>query len=165
MQAAGPALSIAAIGLKAAGDYSSSRGVAAGDTVKAEELDRAAQYGDLKATQTNAQMTRNLSITLGNIDAVRAAARTDPTSPTGAAVRDYTEYTGEEQKNIKVSSIMAQATQDEADAAYMRTAASRALLAGDLAIAGDIAGGLGGAVGGLPGGGAGSGVGGGKVAA
>ena len=54
-------------------------------------------------------MTRNLNITLGNIDAVRAAAHTDPTSPTGAAVRDYAETTGTEQKNIAVDSITAQA--------------------------------------------------------
>jgi hypothetical protein len=151
MQAAGPALSIAAVGLKAANDYESSRGTAAADKFKAEELDRAAQYGDLKATQTNAQMTRNLSITLGNIDAVRAAARSDPTSPTGAAVRDYAEYTGTEQKTTKVSSIMDQAAQDEADAAYMRSSASRALLSGDLSIAGDVIGAGGGAIAGLPG--------------
>jgi hypothetical protein len=153
MQAAGPAFSIAAVGLKAAGDYETSRGTAAADKFKGEELDRAAQYGDLKATQTNAQMTRNLTITLGNIDAVRAAARTDPTSPTGAAVRDYTEATGTEQKDIKVDSIMAQAQQDEADAAYMRSSASNALLSGDISIVGDVLGGIGGGLKGLPGGG------------
>jgi hypothetical protein len=152
MEAAGPALSIAAIGLKAAGDYTKSRGVAAEDEYRAAELDRAAQYGDLKATQTNAQMSRNLTITLGQLDSIRAAARTDPTSPTGAAVRDFKEQVGTEEKNIRVDSIMEQARQAEADAAYMRTSASRALLSGDIAIAGDVIGGLGGAIKGLPGG-------------
>src|ERR1700680_4080712 len=111
MAAAGPALSIAAIGLKAGGDYTKSRGVAAEDKYRAAELDRAAQYGDLKADQTNAQMTRNLSISLGQLDAIRAAGHNDPTSPTGAAVRDFTEGVGTEQKNIKVDSILAQAQQ------------------------------------------------------
>lgn len=139
-------LSLGSMAFKAGGDYMSSRGEAAADTFKAEELDAAAQYGELKANQTNAQMTRNLSITLGHIDAVRAAARTDPTSPTGAAVRDYVEYTGTEDKNIKVDSIMAQARMDEASAAYMRSAASEALLAGDIKMGADVLGGLGGAI-------------------
>lgn len=102
----------------------------AADDYKAEMLDQAAQYGELSATQTNAQMTRNLAITLGHIDAVRAAARGDPTSPTGAAVRDFTEETGTEEKNIKVDSIMAQAQMDEENAAYLRSAGSDALLGG-----------------------------------
>lgn len=139
-------LSLASMGLSAYGAITSSEGTAAADTYKAEQLDRAAQYGDLKATQTNAQMTRNLTITLGNIDAVRAAARTDPTSPTGAAVRDYAEQTGTEQKNIKVDSIMAQAQEDEANAAYLRKASSQALLGGDLTAGGDVLKGIAGAL-------------------
>ena len=115
-----------------------SEGTASADTAKAEELDRAAQYGELKATQTNAQMTRNLSITLGNIDAVRAAARTDPTSPTGAAVRNTVEATATSDKNIQVDSIMAQAEQDQANAAYLRSASSTALLSGGIGAFGDL---------------------------
>jgi hypothetical protein len=144
--AAASGLSLASAGLKAAGDYESSRGTAAGDTYRAEELDRAAQYGELQASQTNAQATRNLSITLGHIDAVRAASRTDPSSPTGAAVRDFTEQVGTEDKGIKVDSLMAQAQQSESDAAYMRYASSRALLSGNIAMAGDIVSGISGAV-------------------
>lgn len=147
--AAGPAaggLSLASMGFKAAGDYTASRGVASADEFKAETLDRAAEYGELQASQTNAGMTRNLAITLGHIDAVRAAARTDPSSPTGAAVRDYTEYVGDEQKLTKVASIEAQAKEDEDNATYMRSAASRALLSGDLSMAADVLGGAGGAI-------------------
>lgn len=146
------ALSLASVGLKGAGDYTSSRGAAASDSYRSEELERAAQYGELKANQTNAQMTRNLAISLGRLDSLRAAERTDPTSPTGAAVRGLTEQIGTEQKSIKVDSIMEQAQQDEADAAYMRSAASRALLSGDFAIGGDVLSGLSGTLKGLPGG-------------
>jgi len=137
------AISLASVGLGAFGDISKGQGqanadrlnatgVAAGDEFKAAELDRAAQYGELKASQTAGQLTRNLNITLGNIDAIRSAAHADPSSPTGAAIRDYTEQTGTEQKDIEVSSIQEQARQDEADAAYLRYAANQALLTGDV---------------------------------
>jgi len=134
------AVSLASMGFSAAGSITKGEGTASADTYRAEQLQRAAEYGDLKASQTNAQMTRNLALTLGNLDAVRAAARGDPTSPTGAAVRDYTEQVGTEQKNIRVDSIMAQSQEDEANAAYLRKASSDALLSGDLGAAGDILG-------------------------
>jgi hypothetical protein len=146
-------LSLASVGLSAYSSILGGEATSSADQYKAEQLDRAAQYGDLKATQTNAQMTRNLSITLGNIDAVRAAARTDPTSPTGAAVRDYAESTGTEQKNIQVDSIMAQAQEDEANAAYLRNASSTALLSGDIGAASAGLKGLAGTFSSVPGGG------------
>src|ERR1700722_9766788 len=139
----GSGLSLASMGLTAASAITSSEGVAAADTYKAATLDRASQYGTLKATQTNGQLTRNLAISLGQIDAIGTAAKTDPTSPTGAAVRDYTEQTATEQKNIKVDSITAQAQEDEDNAAYLRQASKTALLGGDLGAAGDILKGIG----------------------
>jgi hypothetical protein len=138
-----------------AGALIGARGTKNADDYKAAVLDQAAQYGDLKATQTNAQMTRNLSITLGHIDSVRAAAHTDPTSPTGAAVRDYTEQVGTEDKNIKVDSILAQSQQDEANAAYMRQAGSDALLGGWVTAGADVLKGVGGGLSGMPSGGGG----------
>jgi hypothetical protein len=136
--AAAGGMSLAGIGFKMYGDYLSSRGAAAGDVYKAEVLEQQAQYGELKATQTNAQMTRNLAITLGHIDAVRAAAHTDPTSPTGVAVRGMAEEIGTEKKGIAVENIMQQARMDEANAAYLRTAASNALLAGNVSMASEF---------------------------
>lgn len=145
-EAAGAAavLSLASTGFSAASDISKSQGTASADTYKAEQLDRAAEYGELKATQTSAQLTRNLVTTLGNIDAVRAANRTDPTSPTGVAVRDYVEGVGTEQKTTQVDSILAQAQEDTSNAAYLRDASSSALLSGDISAAADITKGLGG---------------------
>ena len=78
------------------------------------------------------------SITLGNIDAVRAASHDNPTSPTGAAVRDFTEQVGTEQKDIKVDSIMAQAQMDEANAAFLRSASTTALLSGGIGASASI---------------------------
>ena len=139
----GAGFNIAGAGLGAAGSIVQSEGVAAGDQFQAEQADVAAQYGELKAVQTGAQMSRNLNTTLGNIDAIRAAAHTDPSSPTGAAYRDTQETIGTENKTIDVSNIMAQTQQDEADAAYYRTAASTALLGGDLGAAGQLLGAVG----------------------
>jgi hypothetical protein len=135
-------LSLASLGFSAASSIMQGEGTASADTYKAETLDRAAQYGELKATQTNSQLTRNLVISLGNLDAVRAAARGDPSSPTGMAVRDYVEQTQTEKKDITVDSITAQAQEDEANAAYLRDASSKALLGGELGAFGKVAEGL-----------------------
>jgi hypothetical protein len=45
-------------------------------------------------------------------DHVRAAAHADPTSPTGAAVRDWHETLGLTQKSINVDNIIAQSDQE-----------------------------------------------------
>ena len=138
-------LGLAGTGFAMYADYLKSRGEKAADVFKAEELEQQAQYGELKATQANAQMTRNLAITLGHIDAVRAAAHTDPASPTGAAVRGTIEERGVEAKDITVENILQQARMDEANAAYLRTAGSNALLAGDVSMVADFAAGVSGA--------------------
>lgn len=137
-------LSLASVGLSAASSIVGAEGMAAGDTYKSEILQQAAQFGDLQATQTSGQMLRNLNVTLGNIDAVRASARDDPTSPTGAAVRDYVEQTGTEAEQIKTQSILEQSQMDEEQASYLRSAASNALLGGVLGAAGAGLKGLGG---------------------
>jgi hypothetical protein len=85
-QAAGS--SIAGAGLQAYGEILKSQGVAAGDTFKADVLEQNGARGDVAAVQTGGDFTRKLNIDLGNIDAMRAAVHTDPTSPTGAAIRD-----------------------------------------------------------------------------
>ncbi len=135
-------LSFGSMAAQGAGSLLAGAGTKAADEYRAAELQRAAQYGELKATQTAGQLTRNLNFQLGNIDAIRAAARTDPTSPTGAAYRGYQEEVGVQERGIETSSIMAQARQNEADAAYMRWAGSQALLAGDIGAGADILKGL-----------------------
>jgi hypothetical protein len=134
--------SLASAGLSAYSTILQSQGTAAGDDYQAEKLDTAATYGQLKAVQTGGQMTRSLNTTLGNIDAVRAAANVDPNSPTGAAFRDNQEQIGTDQRDITVNSILQQSRQDSADAAYYRSAASNAQTAGALGAAAGIAKGL-----------------------
>jgi hypothetical protein len=124
--------SLAAAGLQAAGDIVSSRGIAAGDTFKANILEENAQRGQVAAIETGAAASEQLARTLSNIDAVRAAANTNPTSPTGAAVRDWSEQIGLTQKSIAVDNIVAQSRQQEAEATYLRAAGKTALLSGDI---------------------------------
>ena len=125
-------LSLASAGLGAYGTMEQAKGTAAADTYQSEVLALQAQEGELKATQTNAQLTGKLNQTLGNIDAVRAASHTDPSSPTGAAVRNQVESESTNQKDIAVNSIKAQAGLDESQSAYLRNAASSALLSGKI---------------------------------
>ena len=151
-QAAAGGMSLAATGFKVLGDYASSRAEAGAATYKSELLEQEAEFGRLKATQTNAQLTRNLAITLSHVDAVRAAMHTDVTSPTGAAVRGEMEATGQMRKDITVENILQQARMDEANAAYMRSQAGNALLEGNLAMLGDAFKGVAGALSGMGGG-------------
>jgi hypothetical protein len=142
--------SLASIGLSAYATVLQAEGTASADEYQAAKLESAATYGDLKAVQTGGQMTRSLNTTLGNIEAVRAAANADPNSPTGAAVLDNAETIGNQQKSITVNSILAQSTQDRNDAAYYKSAASDALFAGEIGAAAGIAKGIAGL--GMPGG-------------
>jgi hypothetical protein len=143
MAAAAAPLSIAGIGLSAFGALEKGAATQAADQYQAEKLERAAAIGRVQAAQTSAQMTEKLNNTLGNIDAVRAAAHDDPTSPTGAAIRDLTEDRGNRAKSITVDNILEQVDQDTADAAYERSAGQYALLGGGLGAGADIFKGLG----------------------
>src|SRR6516165_6059397 len=134
--AAAGGMSLAATGFKVLGEYVSSRATAGADVYQSELLEQQAEYGRLKATQTNAQLTKDLAITLSHVDAVRSAMHVDPSSPTGAAVRGEMEATGTERKGITVENILQQARMDEANAAYMRSQSSNALLSGDLTMLG-----------------------------
>jgi hypothetical protein len=132
-------MSLASAGLSAYSTLLQSQGTADADEYQATKLQTAATYGDLKAAQTGGQMTRNLNTTLGNIDAVRAAANADPNSPTGAAMRDNAETIGNQNRSITVNSILQQSTQDRNDAAYYQSAASNALFAGGIGAAAGVA--------------------------
>ena len=134
--------SLASIGLSAYSTMLKAEGAATANEWQAAKLENAAKYGELKAVQTGAQMARSLTTTMGNIEAVRAAARADPNSPTGAAILDEQEQIGTDQRLTTVNSILAQATQDRADAKYYKSAADSALFAGGIEAAAGIAKGL-----------------------
>jgi|KBSSwiStaDraftv2_1062776.scaffolds.fasta_scaffold400781_2 hypothetical protein len=134
--------SLASIGLSAYSTILQAQGTATANEYQAAKLENAAKYGELKAVQTGAQMSRSLNTTLGNIEAVRAAARADPNSPTGAAILQNQEDIGTEQRTTVVNSILAQSRQDRSDAAYYRSAADHALFAGAISAGAGIAKGI-----------------------
>lgn len=133
------ALSIASAGFTAASAITKAQGTQAADDYQAQRLQQQAEYGRLKATQTDAQMGENLNIALGNVQVARAAGGVDPTSPTTVAIQQRNEAVGDRQKDITVDNIQQQATQNESDAAYMRYAGDQALTQGYLgAVAGAV---------------------------
>jgi hypothetical protein len=94
--------------------------------------------------QTAAQSTENLNLKLDNIDAIRAAANIDPSSPTTAAIRSRTSYLANRQESIQVDNIMAQNAQDRSDAEYMRQSGQFALGMGALNAGSSVLKGIGG---------------------
>ena len=143
--------SVAGAGLSAYGDIVRAQGIQAGDVFKANVLQENAQRGRVAAVETGAQFSQKLASDLGNIDAIRAAAHTDPTSPSGAAVRDYHEQIGLTQKAIAVDTLMAQSRQQDAEAQYLRQAGKSALMSGYISAGADIFKGLSSALGGATG--------------
>ncbi len=130
--------SIASAGLSAYSDILKGQGTQAAFDYKAASLENAAKRGQVAAVQTGAKETIGLDNTLAMIDSVRAAAHADPTSPTGAAIRDWNEQLGLSKKAIDVDNIMAQSRQELDDAAYLRSAGKTALLGGELSAGSDL---------------------------
>ncbi len=138
----GAVSSLASMGLKAYGDVERGKGQQAADEFQAQQLERAAKYGELQAQQVGAAMSQRLGDALANLDVQRSQQKTDPLSPTGVAIRSGLEARGFEQKAITMDNIMEQTRQQTADAAYLRQAGEQALKTSYLSAGADIAGGL-----------------------
>ena len=131
--------SIASVGLSSYADILKGEAVQSSDIFRAQQLENAAARGRVAAVQTGAAESMKIASDLGNVDAIRAAARTDPTSPTGAAVRDWHEQLGLTRKAIDVDQLMAQAAQEDVSAQYLRQAGKQALMMGYLNVGTDVA--------------------------
>jgi hypothetical protein len=129
--------SLAGLALEGFGKVYAAEGEAASQEFLAERDKRNAEYGKLKASQLDAQLLEELNTTLANIDVTRAAANIDPSSPTTAALKAEEARLSDRARNIKVSSILAQAREDQLSSAYRRD------LAGDIRTAGYISAGAG----------------------
>jgi hypothetical protein len=136
------ASSIASLAFGAASSIAKGYGTQAADEFQADRATRAAELGRTQAALTDVTYRENLNTTLGNIDAIRAAARIDPTSPTTAALRDYNTMISDRQRMAAVGSIRQQSAEDEAGAVYLRKAGDFALKMGFLNAATGIAGGV-----------------------
>jgi hypothetical protein len=135
-------LSIASLGFGAASSIAKGYGTQAADEFQADRATRAAELGRTQAALTDVTYRENLNTTLGNIEAIRAAAHIDPSSPTSAALRDYNTMISDRQRMAAVGSIRQQASEDEAGAEYLRKAGDYAVKMGYLDAGVKIAGGI-----------------------
>lgn len=134
--------SIASLGLSVAGDITKGSGTQAADDFQADRAARAAKFGETQAALTDTTYRENLNTTLGNIEAVRAAAGIDPTSPTTAAIMDKNAGLSDRQRMAAVGSIKAQNAEDLASADYLRKAGDFAVTQSYLSAGTDIASGV-----------------------
>lgn len=120
--AAASAASVASLGLTVAGDIMGGSAKKAADDYQAARLEQAAEFGKTQATLTDTTMRENLNSTIGTIQAVRAAAGIDPTSPTSGALIEMNSERADRQRMAAVGSINAQTAEQQASAKYLREA-------------------------------------------
>jgi hypothetical protein len=137
------AASIGSLALDAGGKLVRGQGEAATQEYLAKRDERAAELGRLRAVQTDVALRDELTTTLANIDAIRAAANIDITSPTTFAIKGHETEVSDRQREIKVASINAQADEDEASARYRRRVAEDALFGSYLGAGASLLKGLG----------------------
>jgi hypothetical protein len=117
-------------GLAALGHISQGYATSSADQLKAEQAQMAAEIGRQQALSTDTTMRQRMNITLGNIEAIRAAGHADQTSPTTAALLDRERAAGDATRMAAVGSQRMQAAEDEATAAYLRKAGDFAVTMG-----------------------------------
>lgn len=138
MAEAAAGLSLAATGLKAFGGLAGGMAGAANaeargksafmsSMLSAEEAEIAAARGELKATQTDSFLRQQTSDTLANVMAVRSAAGTDSSSPTGAAVMNNFHQRADDARVIQTSNIRADAAMQRMNAMMYRMGGMQAL--------------------------------------
>lgn len=141
-------LGLAGAGAGALGSLFGASKAAQGDQFEAQNAENAAQIGQTKAAETDADMRRRLTSQLANITAIRAGAGLSPDSPTGAAINANVQGVADLSRTQAVQNISAQVTSDQQAAQFYNSSASSALLGGDLGAIGSFIGGIGGAIGG-----------------
>lgn len=123
---------VAAIGLQAGGAFMEGQGKAAAYQYQEDRAQRMALAARTSADQTDSFLRGELQTTLGNINAIRAAANTSSNAPTALAISENERDESERQRRIRVGNLRAQATQYERDASYYSYAAGNALGLGTL---------------------------------
>lgn len=106
---------------------------ASSSEMNADRADRAAEFGKVQASLTGASFTDDLNRTLGQIEVMRAAANTDPSSATGAAVMGAQRDKSDLARRAAMMSQYGQIAEDEAGAKYLRDAAKFSLFQGQTA--------------------------------
>lgn len=132
------AAAIGSLALNAGSSVVKGIGEKQGQDFMAGRDERSAALGRVKAEQTDAQLRDELDTTLANIDVTRAAANADPFSPTALAVKANETRISDTARNTRVASLLQQADEDQASAAYRRHAGNMALLGGVLGAGGKL---------------------------
>lgn len=114
-------------------------GTQAADDMQATQLTQAAAFGETQAKLTDTTMRQNLTSTLGNIEAVRAAANVDPTSPTSVALMDQSTQRSDMQRMAAVGTIRTQDETDLASADYLKQAGNFAMTQSYISAAAGVA--------------------------
>lgn len=125
-------LSLASAGLTAASGAAQGMGMSASYKQKESQAKRLEFASRTAADQTDAQFREELDKTIGNIEAIRAAAGVSGNSPTSDAIREGEEKASDRQRRIKVGNLLSQADQSAGDASYYSSAAGTALGLGAL---------------------------------
>jgi hypothetical protein len=132
--------SLLALGLSAYSDVEKGAATQSADEFQADKATEAAKFGRLQADLNDTTSRERLNTTLGNIDAIRADAHVDPTSPTTAAVEQWQTQISERQRLATSGTLRAQASEDDASAAYLRSAGAFAQKQSYLTAAARVAG-------------------------
>jgi hypothetical protein len=122
--------SLASLGFEEKGIQLEAEGRSAAATFEADRAQRAAETGRVQADQTDAQLREQLRTTLANIDVTRVAANTSLDSPTTIALQSEEQRIANRERQNRIYSIQAQASEDELAAQYKRKVAQDALTAG-----------------------------------
>jgi len=105
-------------------------GQSAGQKWEAAKAKRAAEVGKVQADQIDAQYRDELNSTIANIRAIRSSSGASINSPTGLAIEADQQKISDRDRKIDVGSRRMQATQDEADAKFRKSAAKASLFGG-----------------------------------
>lgn len=124
------AASIGGLALDAGSSAIKGYGEKQGQDFMADQADRAAQLGRIKADQTDVSLREELHTTLSNIDVIRAAGGTDPLSPTGLAIKENETRISDRTRRTAVGNIQAQADERVKEASYRRRSGEMALIGG-----------------------------------
>lgn len=130
------------IGLSAYSDVEKGAATQSSDEFQADKATQNAQFGRLQADLNDTTAREKLNTTLGNIDAIRAAAHVDPTSPTTGAVEQWQTEISERQRLATSGTLRTQAATDDASATYLRQSGQYAQSQGYLNAGIDILGGV-----------------------
>lgn len=112
---------------------------AEGRNFDAQKSERAKEIAFVNADQVDASRRQELSVTVSNIRAIRAAAGGSPDSPSGRAYIAEQESRSDRQRRIEVGGIRMQGRQYGEDAKFYRQAAKSALIGGFVGSLGSFA--------------------------